>query len=95
VSADLDRFYDVPTSVTARLVGGPFDGEERPFPGQLLQNVFPRLVVVMPPGGLPVIDGSGPPLRMARAEYEARRDAHGFLSRDDGGRVRFDFGGQW
>lgn len=91
---DLDQFYDVPASVMARLVGGPYDGREQPFPADLLSGVCPRLVLVAPPDGLlPVTDGSGPPRLLERVMYEALRDGNGFLSRDDEGRVRFDFWG--
>jgi hypothetical protein len=90
----LDGLYDVPVSVTARLVGGPYDGREQPFPAGLLNDVSPRLILVAPPDGLlPVTDGSGPPRRLERVAYEALRDADGFLSRDDAGRVRFDYWG--
>jgi hypothetical protein len=88
--SDLDRFYDVPASVTARLVGGPFDGEERPFPAHLLESVIPRFILAELPT-FTVADFEGPPQLLKRVAYGARRDAHGFLSRDDVGRVRFDF----
>lgn len=90
----LDRLYDVPASVTARLVGGPFDGEERPFPAALLRSVCPRLVGVVPSQGLLMVsEGAGPPRRLQQAVYEALRDANGFFSRDDRGQVRFDYWG--
>jgi hypothetical protein len=91
---ELAGLYDAPATVIARLVGGPYDGREQPFPADLLNSVCPRLVLIAPPDGLlPVTDGSGPPRRLERVAYEALRDADGFLSRDDAGRVRFDFWG--
>jgi hypothetical protein len=89
----LDRFYDAPVSVTASLRGGPFDGEERPFPAALLETVCPYLVCVMPPGCVSEGTAPGPPKLLQRAVYQALRDADGFLSRDDAGRVRFDYWG--
>jgi hypothetical protein len=92
--SDLDRLYDAPATVTARLCGGPYDGREQPFPADLLNDVSPRLILTAPPDGLlPVTEGAGPPRRLGRVMYEALRDANGFLSRDDAGRVRFDYWG--
>lgn len=90
----LDQLYDVPASVMARLVGGPFDGEEQSFPVALLGSPCPRLVCVVPSQGLlTVSEGAGPPRRLQQAVYEALRDGNGFFSRDDLGRVRFDYWG--
>lgn len=89
----LDRFYDVPASVVARLVGGPFDGQERPFSAALLEAVCPYLVCVVPAQGISLGTEPGPPKTLPRALYRALRDADGFLTRDDEGRVRFDFWG--
>lgn len=93
MSGDLDRFYDAPATVVARLVGGPFDGEEQPFSGALLETVCPYLARVVPPDCVSEGAAAGPPRRLPQAMYRALRDADGFLSRDDEGRVRFDFWG--
>jgi hypothetical protein len=97
VTGDLDRLYAVPTAVTARLVGGPYDGREQSFPGVLLQGVAPRLFFLAPePEGLPLVGATaGPPPLIRQVVYEALRDGGGFYSRDDQGRVRFDFWGPW
>jgi hypothetical protein len=93
-ASGLDRFYDVPDAVTARLHGGPFDGEERLYPAVLLESqVVARLEVMIPPVGLSLGDRPGPPRRVRRAVYVALPDDFGFFSRDDAGRVRFDFWG--
>ncbi|WP_030237854.1 hypothetical protein [Streptomyces sp. NRRL S-350] len=86
--------YDGPTDETAFLRGGPFDGELEPFPPTLLDDVCPRLVRRLPPQLLPPDpDPAKPPHRVPRAVYQALRDHHGFFSRDDRGRIRFDFWG--
>jgi hypothetical protein len=94
---DLDQYYDVPATATARLIGGPYDGREQPFPGTLLLGPMPRLYFLAPPpDGLPLVGATaGPPPRIEQVVYEALRGADGFVSRDDAGRVRFDFWGQW
>ncbi|MEU8920390.1 hypothetical protein AB0D10_05540 [Kitasatospora sp. NPDC048545] len=93
-ASDLDRFYDVPDVVTARLHGGPCDGEATSFPAALMESVRPHLVRVVPLKlVLPAAEASGPPERVQRAFYQALRDDFGFFSRDDSGRVRFDFWG--
>jgi hypothetical protein len=96
VSGDLERFYDVPAAVTAWLVGGPYDGREQPFPGVLLEGAAPRLFFLAPPDGLPLVGATaGSPPRIEQVVYEALRDGGGYFSRDDQGRVRFEFWGQW
>ena len=90
---ELAPLYDVPATVTIRLVGGPFDGEERQFPEAYLSMTRPRFECVSPFSGLSLADLSGPPQRTRRAVYEGLRDGWGLLSRDDRGRVRFDFWG--
>ena len=93
-AGDLERFYDVPSAVTVLLVGGPFDGEERQFSAALLKlQVVARLECVMPQLGLQLGSEPGPPKALPRATYQALRDEFGFFSRDDQGRVRFDFWG--
>jgi hypothetical protein len=93
----LERFYGVSTSAVAWLVGGPYDGREQPFPGVLLQGAAPRLFFLAPQSAdLPLVGATaGPPPLIRQVVYEALRDGGGFYSRDDQGRVRFDFWGPW
>ncbi|WP_035796375.1 hypothetical protein [Kitasatospora mediocidica] len=90
---ELAPLYDVPATVTIRLVGGPFDGEERPFPGAYLSMVCPQFECALPFSGFSLADLSGPPQLVRRAVYQGLRNDWGLLSRDDQGRVRFDFWG--
>ena len=94
---ELDRFYDVPATVTAVLAGGPFDGQERPFREALLHtSAYPQLILPMP-AKFTIAELDGPPQPLERAYYEAKRDRSGFLQRDDEGRVTFTFErqGRW
>jgi hypothetical protein len=92
----LDRFYEVSASAVAWLVGGPYDGREQPFPGVLLEGAQPRLFFLAESVDLPLVGvTAGPPPRVEQVVYEALRDGGGFYSRDDQGRVRFDFWGPW
>lgn len=90
---ELAPLYDVPATVTIRLVGGPFDGEDHPFPEAYLPMACPQFECALPFVGLSLADLSGPPQRLQRAVYQGLRDGWGMPSRDDRGRVRFDFWG--
>jgi hypothetical protein len=94
---ELDRFYDMPATVTAVLAGGPFDGQTTSFPEVLLHSsLYPQLVLPMPASFI-LAELSGPPRPLERAYYQARRDGFGFVQRDDEGRVTFAFErqGRW
>jgi hypothetical protein len=92
----LERFYGVPATTVAWLVGGPYDGREQSFPGVLLEGAAPRLYFLAAAESLPLVGATaGPPPRIEQVVYEALRDGGGFYSRDDQGRVRFDFWGPW
>lgn len=81
------------------LVGGPSDGAEHTIDPVWLQDCWPQFHLSPEPElSLSDLDGRGgeKPIRYPRFEhYELLRDPYCAPSRDDMGRLRFGFRGQW
>ena len=78
------------------LVGGPNDGTEHAVAPAVLRDVLPQFQLLPEPqltlGGR----GGEQPIRPPVVEhYELLRDPHGMPSRDDAGRLRFGWRGEW
>ena len=78
------------------LVGGPNDGAEHAIDSAVLRDVLPQFHLLPEPhltlGGR----GGEQPIRPPAVEhYELLRDRHGLPSRDDAGRLRFQYRGDW
>lgn len=78
------------------LVGGPNDGNEHAIDPAVLRDVLPQFHLLPEPqltlGGR----GGEQPIRLPVVEhYELLWDVHGLPSRDDMGRLRFQWRGEW
>ncbi len=78
------------------LVGGPSDGAEHTIGSARLRDVCPQFKVLLPvPFSLGGRGGEEPIRRPVVEHYELLRDVCGMPSRDDMGRLRFQWRGEW
>ena len=78
------------------LVGGPSDGAEHSIDSGRLRDVCPQFHLLPEPTVTLGGRGGEQPIRPPVVEhYELLRDQHGLPSRDDVGRLRFQWRGAW
>jgi hypothetical protein len=81
------------------LVGGPSDGAEHTIDVAWLREAWPQFQRLPEPqltlGNLDGRGGELPIQRIPIEQYGLMHDAHGQPSRDDMGRLRFRYRGEW